>query len=131
MTKSIGFLVCALAVAGSANAGVPNSKALERFDETAETVKCVDMRSTDITAVDETTFIFKAGPNDYYLNRTRGACNGASSSFTRYEINLFGSRLCSGEIMKIVDQQSGIFRGACSLGDFTKLNRKPAAPAEE
>ncbi len=133
MKKSIAVLVCVWAAGGIASAGVPGSAALDRFDETGDSVKCVSMRSVDITAVDDNTFLFKVGMNDYYVNRTRDACTGASSNFTRMEIRLFRAQLCNGEIINVVQQQSGLFRGSCSLGDFQKLQRKPAIedpPAE-
>ncbi len=124
MRKLIGVLFFVLAAGGIASAGVPDSAALERFNETGDSVKCVNMRSVDITAVNDSTFLFKVGTNDYYVNRTRDACNGASSNFTRMEVRLFGTQLCNGETLNVVEQQSGIYRGSCSLGDFQKLQKR-------
>lgn len=128
MKKVLGVLAL-LAAASPAAAGRPDSDALDRFDRTGETVKCVDMRRTDITAIDESTLLFRVGQSDYYLNETKGACNDADSNFSRFDIDLFNSRLCSGEILKVVENQSGIFQGACSLGDFEKLTKKPVESA--
>ena len=83
------------------------------------------MRSTSITAVDQTRLLFKVGSGAYYLNEVRGQCKDVDSSFTRMEIRLFGSQICSSEIIDIVDQQTGLFHGACSLGEFEKLVLKP------
>ncbi len=126
MKKATGICAGVLAALGAASAGVPDSTALDRFDSTGETVACISARSFDIKAVDESTFLFKVGVGDFYVNRTRNACNGATSRFVRIDVILFGSQLCSGEILKVVEQRSGIFQGSCSLGDFEKLNKKPA-----
>ncbi len=99
---------------------------LDRFERTGETVNCVNMRSTDITAIDEYRLLFKVGAGTYYLNEVRGQCKDVDSGFTRLELKLFGSQICSSEIIHVVDQQSGMFHGACSLGQFEKLVLKPA-----
>lgn len=114
----------AFSIFATASAGRPDADALDRFDRTGEMRTCIAARSADITPIDDETFLFKVGTNDYYLNETRGACNDASSNFTRMEMKLFGSQICSGEIVRIVGQQSGIYQGSCSLGDFERLARK-------
>jgi hypothetical protein len=129
MRRAIGVLAGMMIVASGASAGSPDEDALARFERTGETVKCVRMPSTDITPVDEETLLFKVGPGDYYVNDLRGTCNDVDSGFTRIEVNLFGSQICSGEIIKVVDQSSGMFKGACSLGDFERLRKKPADDA--
>lgn len=125
MKRAIIVTAFAASSLTTASAGRPDADALDRFDRTGETQTCVSSRSTDITAIDENRLLFKVGANDYYLNETRGACNDADSRFTRFEMKLFGSQICSGEVIRIVGQQSGIYQGACSLGDFEKLTRKP------
>lgn len=126
MKIAAGVLAAGAAFLGSASA-VPDEDALDRFDRTGETVKCVNMRGTDITPIDESRLLFRVGANDYYLNETRGQCNDIDSNFTRIEVKLFGSQICSGEIIRVVNQAGGVFQGACSLGDFEKLTKKPAA----
>jgi hypothetical protein len=126
MRKMIGVASGVLAMVSVAAAGRPDSSALDGFDRTGETVNCLDLRSTDITPVDESTFLFRVGGN-YYVNNTRGACHDADSNFTRIDISMFGTQLCSGEILKIVDQSSGMFKGSCSLNSFEKLTKKPPA----
>ncbi len=130
MRRSVGVLALVFAATSAAQAGRPDGDALDKFDRTGETVNCVSMRSTDIKAIDENRLLFKVGVNDYYLNETRSACNDVDSNFTRIDVELFGSRLCSGEVLRIVDQSSGIYQGACSLGVFEKLTKKPADGAK-
>ncbi|MFZ5616185.1 MAG: hypothetical protein ACOZAA_02525 [Pseudomonadota bacterium] len=127
MKKAACVLAGVLAAASVASAEKEETDALDRFDRTGETVNCVEMRSTDISAIDEDTLLFRVGPGDYYVNETRGTCNDADSAFSRFDITLYGSRICSGEIIRIVDRSSGIFQGACSLGEFEKLTKKPVS----
>lgn len=130
MKKAIGVVVLVSAVAGAASAGVPDSKALDQFDRTGETVSCIGMRSTDITPIDERTLLFRTG-GDYYANTLKDKCSRINDNFTRIELNLFSNRLCSGEIVKVVHQSNGAFLSSCSLGDFEKLSKRPAAAAEQ
>ncbi len=120
--KRFFVLACScVALTSAAVAERGDKTALDRFERTGETVNCVSMRSTSITAVDENRLLFKVGAGTYYLNEVRGQCKDVDSSFTRMEIRLFGSQICSSEIIDIVDQQSGMFQGACNLGEFEKL----------
>ncbi len=108
---------------------VDEADKLAGFTETGETENCVSMRSTGIEPIDANRLLFKVGSR-YYLNETRGSCERASSSFNRIEVTLFGPRACQGEILRVVDNQSGMFEGSCSLGEFRRLEKKPAAPLD-
>ncbi len=134
MIGRLGVLSAALLAAGSALAGDPaadEADALDGFIPTGQSVTCVSMRSTSIDPIDENRLLFKVGTR-YYLNETRGSCERAGSSFNRIEVTLFGPRACQGEILRVVDNNSGMFEGACSLGDFQELKKKPKeAPAAE
>lgn len=131
MIGKLGVFGAALLAAGSAFASDPATEepdALDGFVETGETVDCVSMRSTSIDPIDENRLLFKVGAR-YYVNETNGTCERAGSSFNRIEVTLFGPRACRGEILRIVDNNSGIFEGACSLGEFRALKKKPKEAA--
>ncbi|MDZ7627648.1 MAG: hypothetical protein U5J99_04460 [Parvularculaceae bacterium] len=132
MIGRIGVFCAALLAAGSALASDPVKEvdALDGFVETGETVGCVSMRSTGVDAVDENRLLFKVGSR-YYLNETRGTCERAESTFFRLEARLFSTRACRGDIFNVVDNQSGFFAGACSLGEFKALARKPKDPSTD
>ena len=134
MIGKLGLFGAALLAASPALAGDPAADepdALAGFEETGETVTCISMRATSIDPIDENRLLFKVGSR-YYLNETSGSCERAERAFNRIEVTLFGSRACRGEILRIVDNNSGMFEGACSLGDFRGLRKKPKeAPAEE
>ena len=125
MKKSMGVLAFVSAVGGGAFAGTPDSAALDNFDRTGEKVSCISARTTDITPVNQSTLLVRSG-GDYYVNDLRNQCNGIDDRFTRIELKLLSGQLCSGEIVKVVQQSGGVFRGSCSLGDFEKLTKKPA-----
>lgn len=131
MIGKFGIFGACLLAAGSALASDPagDSNALDGFVETGETVGCVSMRSTGVDALDENRLLFKVGSR-YYLNETRGSCERAGSTFNRIEARLFQPRACSGDIFNVVDNRTGAFMGACSLGEFRALARKPKESAE-
>lgn len=133
MIGKLGVFGVALLAAGSAIASDPageEADGLDGFVETGETVNCVSMRSTSIDPIDENRLLFKVGSR-YYVNETLGSCERAASSFNRIEITLFSPRACRGEIVRIVDNNSGFFEGSCSLGDFRALKKKPKEAAAE
>jgi len=126
MKTSMGVLAFVSTVGSAAMAGMPDSAALDKFDRTGEKVSCISARATDITPVNESTLLVRAG-GDYYVNDLRNQCNGIDDRFTRIELKLFTGQLCNGEIVKVVQQSGGAFRGSCSLGDFELLKRKSSA----
>ena len=125
--RLVHFVIVSLASVAPALAGEPDKRALDGYERSGEKASCVDMTSTDITAVDENTFVFRVSPSRAYVNDAAGKCNGADSPFSLIEVNLFGSQICRGEIIKVVDKSSGMFRGSCRLGDFERLTKAPPA----
>lgn len=126
MKRVAASLIAGVVIVASADAGTANSKALDNFDRTGEAVNCVDSRSVDITPVGERTLLVKSGSN-YFVNETHGKCARIYDKFTRIELNLFSTQICSGEILKVVHQTNGTYLGSCSFGEFEKLTKKPAA----
>lgn len=134
MIGKLWIFGAALLAAGSALAGdeaAEDVSGVDGFVETGESVNCVSMRSARIDPIDENRLLFRVGTR-YYLNETSGSCNGADSPFSRIEVTLFGPRACRGELLRVVDNNSGAFEGSCSLGEFRALKRKPKEePASE
>jgi hypothetical protein len=127
----LGAALLAASPALSSESEVEAPDALGGFVQTGETVNCVSMRSTSIEPIDENRLLFKVGTR-YFLNETSGSCERAGALNSRIEVNLFGPRACQGDILRVVDNYSGIFEGACSLGEFRGLKKKPKdAPAEK
>lgn len=127
------ILAGALATAAAADDG--SDKAAERlskFERTGETRRCLSISSiSQMTPLSETQFLVRVGASTYYLNETLGRCENADSAFTRIEYRISGSQLCRGEIIHVVDNGTGMFAGACGLGEFERLEKKKEAPADE
>ncbi|MEQ8934535.1 MAG: hypothetical protein RIE56_01935, partial [Amphiplicatus sp.] len=105
------------------------AETLAKYEPTGETERCVNTsRISQMTAVDENTLLFRLGVNDYYVNKVRGRCNGATYSSNRFQYKVTGSQLCSIDIIDVVDT-SGFIAGTCSLGEFEELALKEE-PAE-
>ncbi|MEX0643884.1 MAG: hypothetical protein WD076_01130 [Parvularculaceae bacterium] len=130
-----GILPAVLAGAFATPAGADSSdKAAERlaeFERTGDTTTCLSLRSvSQITPLSETQFLVRVGVSDYYLNEVSGRCANADSAFTRLEYTTSLSQLCRGEIIRVVDNGTGMLAGSCGLGDFERLEKKKEAPAE-
>lgn len=122
---------CATASAGD-DLSEKAAARLAEFDRTGETRSCLSLRSvTQITPLSEKLLLVRVGVGDFYLNEVSGTCSNADTFFTRLEYRTSLSQLCRGEILHIVDNSTGIFVGACSFGDFERLEKKKEAPAEE
>ena len=127
----LGAALLAASPALSSDSEVEAPDTLDGFVQTGETVNCVLMRSTSIEPIDENRLLFKVGTR-YFLNETSGSCERAGTLNSRIEVNLFGPRACQGDILRVVDNYSGMFEGACSLGEFRGLKKKPKdVPAEK
>ena len=125
---AVGALI-ALSPAGSMVAAEEMSdeaaQKLERFEQTGETRSCLGLRRiSQITPLDDHLFLVRVGANEYYLNEVNGRCSGASRSFNRLQYKTSIGQLCRNEIIRVVDNSSGISVGSCGLGSFERLQEK-------
>lgn len=105
---------------------------LAEFDRTGETVSCLSVRQiSSIEAVDERTLLIRSGVNNYYVSDLKNRCNGATSGFNRFEYSTSTGQLCRNELLRIVDNGSGIISGSCGMGSFEKLAKKPPVETPE
>jgi hypothetical protein len=106
---------------------------LAEFDRTGETVNCLSVtRISSIEAVDEKTLLIRTGVTGYYVSDLKNRCNGATSGFNRFEYSTSTGQLCRNELLRIVDNGSGMSAGSCGMGSFEKLVKKPPAePVEQ
>lgn len=103
---------------------------LAQFERTGEVTSCIGLRQiSQITPVTESTFLVRVGAGDYYANDVSGRCNGATRNSTRLEYATTLSELCRNELIRVVDNATGVQVGGCGLGSFEKLQEKP--PAED
>lgn len=106
---------------------------LAEYGRTGDVRSCINVRQiSNIDAVDEKTLLIRTGVNDYYVSDLSSRCHGVTSSFNRIEYTTSTGQLCRNEILRIVDNSSGMLSGSCGMGSFERLEKKPVeAPAEQ
>ncbi len=66
--------------------------------------------------------LYKINKKLIYRNDTTGGCT-ARNRQDALVVRNFGTQLCSGNIVRTVDPQSGVEAGGCSLGTFTPYTK--------
>lgn len=121
--------------AGCATASTPEPTAkvaerLAQFEPTGKTQSCLPLTQIQsIDPLDDYRFLVETRGGDYYLNKASGRCSSAGRPGYFIEYTVSGSTLCRNEIVRVVDNASGITAGSCGLGDFEALEEAP--PADE
>lgn len=127
MKRKLFVLAAAAMVGAGAVAFAEDAENLNGMHRTGEVVDCINLRNVEnIDAVTDSKLIVNVGVSDYYVTETSGSCTGATHPNTRFERVRTGNRLCANDIVRVVDNSSGIMRGSCSLGSFEKLSKAPA-----
>ncbi|MEZ5921603.1 MAG: DUF6491 family protein [Parvularculaceae bacterium] len=129
---AIAFILatgCATTAASPVNKSA--AATLAKYEPTGETTSCLSIPSiSQMTAVDERTLLVRVGVSTYYVNKLSGRCSGATRVNNRLQYTTSLSQLCRNDILKVVDNSTGIFSGSCGVGSFEKLTLKPADDAE-
>jgi hypothetical protein len=85
-------------------------------------VDCIDLsRVRATTIVDGTAIVYDMG-RTVYVNRPRGG----AASLDRWDIMLlrpFGDRLCSVDIVRLLDTDARFEKGSVSLGEFVPYQK--------
>jgi hypothetical protein len=92
---------------------------------TAEaTVACIDQRTAGGNrSIGEGVILFgDRGDSVIHVNRPAAGCPVADDS-RALVVRTTSTRLCRGDIVSVVDMQSGFSHGSCALGDFTPYRR--------
>lgn len=88
-------------------------------------VDCIDLsRVRATTIVGGTAIVYDMG-RTVYVNRPRGG----AASLDRWDIMLlrpFGDRLCSVDLVRLLDTDGRFIRGSVSLGEFVPYTRTAA-----
>lgn len=120
-----GFLLGACATTATERVDQRVLDKLAGFKETGETETCISVpRLKSIDPATESKFLVETGFNDYWLVNTNGRCSGSTRPQNRLQYSTSISQLCRGQIIKIIDNQSGLIAGSCSIGTFKKLEPK-------
>ena len=80
-------------------------------------------RSNDMVVVDDNTVVFRDSSSRVYVNNFRSGCSNLGSGWYTLLTRRTGGSLCSGEIAQVVDLNSGMTVGSCSLGEFVPYVR--------
>lgn len=88
-----------------------------------DAVSCVrqqDVRNSRSAGTD--TILFDGPGNTVYVNRTSGSCPAIRPGLAlRHRTT--STNLCSGELIRVFDPQTGVEYGGCSLGRFVPWRR--------
>jgi len=131
--SALGLAGLAVACASTREAPVNERAAeiLEGLEPTGETRICVPIRQVStITGVTEDQLLVRLGLNDYYLNEPNTACSGVTRINARIEYTTSQSQICRNDIIRVVENQTGILFGSCAFGTFEAMRPKPEDEAE-
>lgn len=136
MKRTAATAAAALAMLAAASCATTPEQRAEREERAAneldvalaglvpgEPQTCVNMRELGSSeTIGERTILYRANPGLIYRNDPPGGCPGLDENaamVTRTPT----SQLCSGEIIRVIDNQTGTFRGSCALGEFVPYRR--------
>jgi hypothetical protein len=71
----------------------------------------------------ENYIVFDGPGRSLYVNRTRGECPRITD-WNTVTVRSSGSSMCAMDVIHVVDLQTGVDYGACSLGDFIPYRRE-------
>ena len=86
-------------------------------------VSCISDRAR-MHVVDDWTILYRDRGN-VYVQRPRGGCHGLSNGMTLVRNQFVSTRLCRGDINRVVDLRTGFGTGACVFSEFVPY-RKPS-----
>lgn len=97
---------------------------LRDYEVSGPTVACVSQRDLEGNrSVGEGAILFESRGSGVYVNRPRAGCpelKFGRGLQTRTPI----TRLCEGDIARVVDFSTGMEYGSCGLGEFTPYRRR-------
>ena len=130
ISSTIAALTAALLVSSTAPAGqgvTPKSaEALAKAlaGRTAGVpVSCISDRAR-MHVVDDWTILYR-DRGTVYIQRPRGGCHGLASNMSLIRNQFVTTRLCRGDINRVVDLRTGFGTGACVFSEFVPY-RKPS-----
>lgn len=102
---------------------------LEKFVMTGQTEQCLSLATIRRTPVlDDQHILFETNNGNTYLNKLPRRCSGLGfeEAFS-YSTSL--TKLCSQDIIRVLQRGGGGVRNTCGLGSFEKLEDKPESSA--
>ena len=86
-------------------------------------VSCISDKAR-MHVVDDWTILYR-DRGTVYVQRPRGGCHGLSNDMSLIRNQFVSTRLCRGDINRVVDLRTGFGTGACVFSEFVPY-RKPS-----
>jgi len=127
------FVTASCTAEGPASSPKPlTEKQAEKLDKAlkgkvaGKPVNCItNIRSTSFTRVSDDILLYRQSRRLVYQNRLGSSCPGLARDDDIIVTRVYGSRYCKGDIITLVDRNSGFPGPSCTLGQFI-----PYRPAE-
>jgi hypothetical protein len=84
---------------------------------------CISLNQASGSEIFRDAILYREGRSRYWLADAPGC--GSSSGSNDYILvqNVFGSQLCRGDIIRLVERTGGFGAGACSITNFTPYTK--------
>jgi len=124
-TSVFTVMSAAIVLAGTATVVAqqsPNPEAAQKLANAlagrtaGQPVNCINERSK-MQVVDDGTILFR-DRSIIYVQRPHGGCYGLTSGMSLIRDAFGTTRICSGDINRIVDVRTGFGTGACTYSEF-------------
>lgn len=129
ITSLVAASAAALLVSSTAPAGpVGSPKSAEALAKAlagraaGAPVSCISDRAR-MHVVDDWTILYR-DRGTIYVQKPRGGCHGLANNMSLIRNQFVSTRLCRGDINRIVDLRTGFGTGACVFSEFVPY-RKP------
>jgi hypothetical protein len=83
---------------------------------------CIQLDEARGSEIFRDNILYRAGRNKYWLADAPGCGSSGNNDYILVQ-NVFGSQLCRGDIIRLVDRTSGFQGGACSITSFTPYSK--------
>lgn len=84
---------------------------------------CIRLDEAGGNEIFRDAILYRTGRTKYWLAEAPGCGSSRGSNDYILVQNVFGSQLCRGDIIRLVDRTSGIHGGACSIRSFTPYTK--------
>jgi hypothetical protein len=132
---SVSIALAAASLSASDGSDIPEHvlDALEGYEVTDEQRSCASThRILDIRVIDDRNWLFKMHGSQSFLNTMGRGCRDADDPFSYMVYQSYGSQLCRGDVIRLVDRGGiGATRASCILGRYRVLNEVPEKEEQE
>jgi hypothetical protein len=88
-------------------------------------LNCLPLGNTgNVVRVSDDMLLYRQSSRLVYQNKLRYTCHGLARDNDILVTETFGSSLCKGDLLRLVDRTSGIQGPVCSLGEFVPYRKQ-------